>query len=98
MPYDRYKAISSPLLYAVSMSSRVCSLLMAGVFLVGMTVSEVHTALAFHLCFCGSNEINHFFCDVPPLLLISCSDTQVNELVISTGEEEHHKKKVVNLI
>ena len=38
--------------------------------------------LAFRLCFCGSNEINHFFCDVPPLLLISCSDTQVNELVI----------------
>ncbi|XP_068844964.1 olfactory receptor 5W2-like [Capricornis sumatraensis] len=82
MAYDRYKAISSPLLYAVSMSSRVCSLLMAGVYLVGMIDSLINTTLAFHLCFCGSNEINHFFCDVPPLLLISCSDTQVNELVI----------------
>uniref|UniRef100_A0A8B9WIW8 Olfactory receptor n=1 Tax=Bos mutus grunniens TaxID=30521 RepID=A0A8B9WIW8_BOSMU len=82
MAYDRYKAISSPLLYAVSMSSRVCSLLMAGVYLVGMIDGLIHTTLAFRLCFCGSNEINHFFCDVPPLLLISCSDTQLNELVI----------------
>ncbi|XP_004016521.2 olfactory receptor 5W2-like [Ovis aries] len=82
MAYDRYKAISSPLLYAVSMSSRVCSLLMAGVYLVGMIDALINTTLAFHLCFCGSNEFNHFFCDVPPLLLISCSDTQVNELVI----------------
>ncbi|CAI9169090.1 unnamed protein product [Rangifer tarandus platyrhynchus] len=84
MAYDRYKAISSPLLYAVSMSSRVCSLLMAGVYLVGVADALIHTTLAFRLCFCGSNEINHFFCDVPPLLLISCSDTQVNELVIFT--------------
>ena len=82
MAYDRYKAISSPLLYAVSMSSRVCSLLVAGVYLVGMADALIHTTLAFRLCFCGSKEINHFFCDVPPLLLISCSDTQLNELVI----------------
>uniref|UniRef100_A0A8C6CMN5 Olfactory receptor n=1 Tax=Moschus moschiferus TaxID=68415 RepID=A0A8C6CMN5_MOSMO len=84
MAYDRYKAVSSPLLYAVSMSSGVCSLLMAGVYLVGMADALTHTTLAFRLCFCGSNEINHFFCDVPPLLLLSCSDTQVNELVIFT--------------
>ncbi|XP_012602172.1 olfactory receptor 5W2 [Microcebus murinus] len=84
MAFDRYKAISSPLLYTVSMSSRVCSLLMAGVYLVGMADALIHTTLTFRLCFCGSNEINHFFCDVPPLLLLSCSDTQVNELVIFT--------------
>ena len=82
MAYDQYKAISSPLLYAVSMSSGVCSLLVAGVYLVGMIDGLINTTLAFRLCFCGSNEINHFFCDVPPLLLISCSDTQLNELVI----------------
>ncbi|XP_057584662.1 olfactory receptor 5W2-like, partial [Hippopotamus amphibius kiboko] len=84
MAYDRYKAISNPLLYAVSMSSRGCSKLMAGVYLVGMADAVIHTTLAFRLCFCGSNEINHFFCDIPPLLLLSCSDTQVNELVIFT--------------
>ena len=59
--YDWYKAISSPLLYAVSMSSGVCSLIMAGVYLVGMTNALIHTTLAFRLYFCGSNEINHFF-------------------------------------
>ncbi|XP_055274748.1 olfactory receptor 5W2-like [Moschus berezovskii] len=84
MAYDLYKAVSSPLLYAVSMSSGVCSLLMEGVYLVGMADALIHTTLAFRLCFCGSNEINQFFCDVPPLLLLSCSDTQVNELVIFT--------------
>ena len=84
MAYDWYKAISSPLLYAVSMSSRVCSLLAAGVYLVGMADALIHITLAFRLCFCGSNVINHFFGDVPPLLLLSCSDTQVNELMIFT--------------
>ncbi|KFO37942.1 Olfactory receptor 5W2 [Fukomys damarensis] len=84
MAFDRYKAISSPLLYTVDMSSRLCSVLVASVYLLGVADSVIHTSLAFHLCFCGSNEINHFFCDVPPLLLLSCSDTQVNELVIFT--------------
>ncbi|XP_004875278.1 olfactory receptor 5W2-like [Heterocephalus glaber] len=84
MAFDRYKAISSPLLYTAHMSSRLCAQLLAGVYLVGLADALVHTTLTFRLCFCGSNEINHFFCDIPPLLLISCSDTQVNELVIFT--------------
>ncbi|XP_019490605.1 PREDICTED: olfactory receptor 5W2-like, partial [Hipposideros armiger] len=70
--------------YAVSMSSRVCSGLMAGVYMVGIADALVHTTLAFRLCFCGSNEINHFFCDLPPLFFLSCSDTWINELVIFT--------------
>ncbi|XP_052038851.1 olfactory receptor 5W2-like [Apodemus sylvaticus] len=84
MAFDRYQAISNPLLYTVNMSSRLCSLLMAGVYLVGTADALIHTTLAFSLCFCGSNEINHFFCDVPPLLLISCSETEANELAIFT--------------
>ena len=85
MAYDhQYKAVSSPLLYVVSVSSRMCSLLMAGVYLVEMADTPIHTALAFHLCFCGSNEINHFFCDLPPLFLLSRPDIQVNELVLFT--------------
>ncbi|EHB10413.1 Olfactory receptor 5W2 [Heterocephalus glaber] len=83
MAFDRSKAISSPLLYTAHMSSRLCAQLLAGVYLVGLADALVHTTLTFRLCFCGSNEINHFFCDIP-LLLISCSDTQVNELVIFT--------------
>ncbi|XP_046319896.1 olfactory receptor 5W2-like [Marmota monax] len=84
MAFDRYKAISRPLSYAIDMSSKVCSQLLVGVHLVGLTDALIHTSLTFHLCFCGSNEINHFFCDIPPVLSISCSDTQVNVLVIFT--------------
>ncbi|XP_034351604.2 olfactory receptor 5W2-like [Arvicanthis niloticus] len=84
MAFDRYKAISSPLLYAADMSRVVCYRLLAVVYLVGMVDALTHTTLTFHLCFCQSNEINHVFCDVPPLLLLSCSDTEVNELVIFT--------------
>ncbi|XP_003467936.2 olfactory receptor 5W2-like [Cavia porcellus] len=82
MAFDRYQAISNPLLYTSHMSSRLCSLLVAGVYLVGLTDALIHTTLAFHLCFCGSNEINHFFCDLPPLLILSCSDIQANELAV----------------
>nr|XP_014723391.2 olfactory receptor 5W2-like [Equus asinus] len=84
MAFDQYKAIRNPLLYVANMSNRVCSLLLAGVYLVGMADALMHTSLTFHLCFCGSNEINHFFCDLRPLFLLSCSDTQVNVLVLFT--------------
>ncbi|XP_072483796.1 olfactory receptor-like protein OLF2 [Notamacropus eugenii] len=82
MAFDRYMAINNPLLYTVNISSSVCYLLMAGVYMVAMGDALLHTTLTFTLSFCRSSEINHFFCDVPPLLLISCSDTYVNELVI----------------
>ncbi|XP_007518759.1 olfactory receptor 5W2-like [Erinaceus europaeus] len=84
MAFDRYKAISNPLLYTVNMNSGVCYRLMAGVYLVGLTDALIHTVLAFRLCFCGSKEINHFFCDLPPLYLLSCSDIQVSELALFT--------------
>nr|XP_003467947.1 olfactory receptor 5W2-like [Cavia porcellus] len=84
MAFDRYKAISDPLLYTAHMSSRLCSLLVAAVYLMGMADAVIHTTLTFRLCFCGSNEIDHFFCDIPPILLLSCSDTQINELAIFT--------------
>lgn len=81
MAFDWYKAISNPLMYAVEMSSRVCYHLLAGVYVVGTIDTVIHTIMTFGLCFCGSNKINHFFCDIPPILLLSCSDTQVNELI-----------------
>ncbi|KAM6159807.1 olfactory receptor 5W2-like [Erethizon dorsatum] len=84
MAFDRYQAISNPLLYMAHMSGGLCSHLLAGVYLVGLTDALIHTTLTMRLCFCGSKEVNHFFCDIPPLLFISCSDIQVNELVIFT--------------
>ncbi|XP_074087902.1 olfactory receptor 5W2-like [Macrotis lagotis] len=84
MAFDCYMAISNPLLYTVNMSSRVCYLLIAGLYMVGMMDALLHTTLTFTLSFCRTNEINHFFCDIPPLLSISCSDTDVNEPVLFT--------------
>ncbi|EHB08454.1 Olfactory receptor 5W2 [Heterocephalus glaber] len=82
MALDCYKAISRPLLYTAHMSSRLCSLLVAGVYLVGLADALIHTTLTFRLCFCEDNEIE--FCDIPPILLLSCSETQINELAIFT--------------
>ncbi|XP_057618366.1 olfactory receptor 5W2-like [Chionomys nivalis] len=82
MAFDRYKAISNPLMYAVDMSSKVCCQFLTGIYLIGTIDGLIHTSLAFSLCFCGSTQINHFFCDLPPVLLLSCSDTQLNELVL----------------
>ncbi|XP_005064647.1 olfactory receptor 5W2-like [Mesocricetus auratus] len=84
MAFDRYKAISNPLLYAVDMSSKVCYQFLTLVYLASTIDGLIHTTLAFGLCFCGSTKINHFFCDLPPLYLLSCSDTQANELVVFT--------------
>ncbi|XP_032758003.1 olfactory receptor 5W2-like [Rattus rattus] len=84
MAFDRYKAISNPLMYVVDMSRKVCFQLLIGVYSVALADALIHTTLTFHLCFCGSNEINHFFCDIPSVLVLSCSDTQVNVLVIFT--------------
>ncbi|XP_074811404.1 olfactory receptor-like protein OLF2 [Natator depressus] len=82
MAYDRYVAICNPLLYMVSMSRQLCILLVAGVYAVGVLDSVLNTCFTFRLSFCSSNIINHFFCDVPPLLALSCSDTHINEIVI----------------
>ncbi|XP_073206656.1 olfactory receptor 5G9-like [Lepidochelys kempii] len=87
MAYDRYVAICNPLLYTVTMSRWLCHQLVAGVYAVGLLDSMVHTVFTFCLSFCSSNAINHFLCDVPPVLSLSCSDTRVNEIVMfaSTG-------------
>ncbi|NXL94254.1 O5AS1 protein, partial [Alectura lathami] len=84
MAYDRYVAICRPLLYPVTMSRRACTFMVAGAYLSGGLTSLVHTSLTFTLSFCGSNTINHFFCDIPPLLKLSCSNTHVNELLLLT--------------
>ncbi|XP_073206667.1 olfactory receptor 5W2-like [Lepidochelys kempii] len=84
MAYDRYVAICNPLLYTVTMSRQLCKQLVAGVYAVGVVDSMIHTCCTFRLSFCSSNIINHFFCDIPPLLALSCSDTRINEIVMFT--------------
>nr|DBA16387.1 TPA: hypothetical protein GDO54_003783 [Pyxicephalus adspersus] len=81
MAYDRYNAICQPLVYNRIMNKTACRLLLLWSYLMGMLSAVTHTSLTFRLPFCSS-DINHFFCDVPPLLKLACTDTWVNELVI----------------
>ncbi|XP_073206635.1 olfactory receptor 5W2-like [Lepidochelys kempii] len=84
MAYDRYVAICNPLLYTVTMSRHLCKQLVAGVYAVGLVDSMIYACFTFQLSFCSSNVINHFYCDIPPLLVLSCSDTHINEIVMFT--------------
>ncbi|NWV85906.1 O1019 protein, partial [Dasyornis broadbenti] len=83
MAYDRYVAICRPLLYSVLMSRRICQRLLAGAYLAGVISSTLHTVSIFHAPFCRSKAIDHFFCDGPPLLALSCSDTRASEAVVA---------------
>ncbi|XP_077113596.1 olfactory receptor 5A2-like [Ranitomeya variabilis] len=82
MAYDRYNAICHPLLYTVIMSEVVCIQHIVGSYVISAVNALIHTTFTFSLPFCGSIEIDHFFCDVPPVLDLSCQDIWVNELVI----------------
>ncbi|XP_019268151.2 olfactory receptor 5T2-like [Panthera pardus] len=82
MAYDRYVAIYNPLLYSVSMSPRVYVPLIVASYVGGILHASVHTVATFSLSFCASNEIRHVFCDIPPLLAISCSDAHTNQLLL----------------
>nr|XP_020757703.1 olfactory receptor 1I1-like [Odocoileus virginianus texanus] len=82
MAIDRFMAIVHPLCYLTIMSPRVCGLLVVGSWLITNLQSIVHTSLMAQLTFCAGSEIPHFFCDLMPLLKLSCSDTHTNELVI----------------
>ncbi|KAM9764370.1 olfactory receptor 8B3-like [Dama dama] len=82
MAYDRYVAICSPLLYHAAMSPKVCSSLMFGSYLMAFSGAMAHTGCMLRLTFCDANTINHYFCDIHPLLQLSCTSTYVTELVV----------------
>ncbi|XP_073410940.1 olfactory receptor 5V1-like [Dendrobates tinctorius] len=82
MAYDRYVAICNPLRYAVIMRKEACLHMVAGTLVIGVIYGAIHTANTFRLPFCGSNVLNHYFCDIPPLLKISCINTFPNEVTV----------------
>ncbi|XP_003132768.1 olfactory receptor 5K3-like [Sus scrofa] len=82
MAYDRYVAICNPLQYHTRMSKKLCIQMTTGAYLAGNLHSVIHVGLLFRLTFCGSHQINHFFCDVLPLYRLSCVDPYINELMI----------------
>ncbi|XP_006140687.1 olfactory receptor 151 [Tupaia chinensis] len=81
MAYDRYVAICRPLLYGTIMSPSVCSLLVAAVYTMGLIGSTVETGLMLSLSYCG-RLVSHYFCDILPLMKLSCSSTYGVEVTV----------------
>ncbi|XP_032766165.1 olfactory receptor 8B3-like [Rattus rattus] len=82
MAYDRYPAICRPLLYQVTMSHQVCLFMTVGVYVMGFLEAIAHTGSMVSLTFCDGNIINHYVCDILPLLKLSCTSTTINEMVV----------------
>ncbi|XP_010954647.1 olfactory receptor 5AN1-like [Camelus bactrianus] len=75
MAYDRYAAICNPLLYSSVISPTLCVQMVLGSYMAGLSASISQLCAMLQLHFCGPNVINHFFCDMPQLLVLSCTDT-----------------------
>ncbi|XP_067417383.1 olfactory receptor 6N1-like [Emydura macquarii macquarii] len=81
MSYDRYLAICKPLHYVTLMNGKRSRQIAAGSWICGLLTNTIITSLMSQLLFCGPNEIDHFFCDLTPVLNLSCSDAHLVELV-----------------
>ncbi|XP_034278803.1 olfactory receptor 5V1-like [Pantherophis guttatus] len=82
MAYDRFAAICHPLNYTSIMRRAFCLQLSGACWASGFLNSALHTYFTFCLPFCGANHINYFFCDIPPLLMLSCGDKTLNEIIL----------------
>ncbi|XP_075404448.1 olfactory receptor 4X2-like [Tenrec ecaudatus] len=82
MAYDRYVAICKPLNYTSIMNRQLCAVLVGTAWVGGFVHSFAQILLVFHLPFCGPNVIDHYFCDVQPLLRLACVDTWLIGLLI----------------
>ncbi|XP_005399012.1 PREDICTED: putative olfactory receptor 2B8 [Chinchilla lanigera] len=79
MALDRYAAVCRPLHYTVIMHLRLCALMASASWLIGFANSLLQTVLIFLLPLCGRNKLDHFLCEIPPLLRLACVDTSANE-------------------
>ncbi|XP_045343145.1 olfactory receptor 5B12-like [Leopardus geoffroyi] len=82
MAYDRHAAVCKPLHYATTVTTSLCVQMAVGCYVWGFIESAIHTGITFSLSFCHSNVVPHFFCDIPPILALSCSDIYINEIVL----------------
>ncbi|XP_005415092.1 PREDICTED: olfactory receptor 2T29-like [Chinchilla lanigera] len=82
MSYDRYMAICHPLRYPILMNHRVCLLFVSGCWFLGSVDGFMLTPVTMTFPFCGSREIHHFFCEVPAVTKLSCSDTLLYEMLM----------------
>ncbi|XP_041627010.1 putative olfactory receptor 2B8 [Vulpes lagopus] len=79
MAFDRFAAVCRPLHYTVIMHSRLCVLMASASWFIGFANSSLQTVLIFLVPLCGRNKIDHFFCEIPPLLNLACVDTTIYE-------------------
>nr|NP_001376114.2 olfactory receptor family 5 subfamily B member 3B [Canis lupus familiaris] len=82
MAYDRYAAVCKPLHYTTTMTTGVCVRLAIGCYVCGFLNASIHIGGTFSLSFCMNNEVHHFFCDIPAVMVLSCSDRHVSELAL----------------
>ncbi|XP_004621781.2 olfactory receptor 10AG1-like [Sorex araneus] len=82
MAYDRYVAICNPLLYHLIMNNRLCLQLATACWVSSIPVYTGFTYHVFSFSFCGSNQLNHFFCDVPPVVQRICGDIFMTQVLI----------------
>ncbi|XP_075700698.1 olfactory receptor 5AR1-like [Rhinoderma darwinii] len=87
MAYDRFAAICKPLHYNTIMSKKICICLATASWTSSFINSIIHVVYTFQMSFCQSHHIQHYFCEIPPFLQISCSDTWLHEVAmyISSG-------------
>ncbi|XP_015089878.2 olfactory receptor 2T29-like [Vicugna pacos] len=82
MAYDRYVAICHPLHYSMFMNHKVWLLLVSGCWILGSVDGLMLTPITMTFPFCRSREIHHFFCEVPAVMKLSCSDTSLYETLM----------------
>uniref|UniRef100_A0A671E335 Olfactory receptor n=1 Tax=Rhinolophus ferrumequinum TaxID=59479 RepID=A0A671E335_RHIFE len=82
MAYDRFAAVCKPLHYTTTMTTSMCARLVIGSYVCGFLNASIHTGDTFTLSFCDSNLVHHYFCDIPAVMVLSCSDRHVSELVL----------------
>ncbi|XP_047548310.1 olfactory receptor 5B3-like [Lutra lutra] len=82
MAYDHYAAVCKPLHYTTTMMAGVCARLAIGCYVCGFLNASIQIGDTFSLSFCMNNVIHHFFCDIPAVIVLSCSDRHVSELAL----------------
>ncbi|XP_025775222.1 olfactory receptor 4F6-like [Puma concolor] len=85
MALDRYVAICKPLHYLTIMSPQMCILLLSGAWVIGLIHAVVQVAFVVHLPFCGPNEIDSFYCDLPWFIKLACTDTYRMEFMVTAN-------------
>ncbi|XP_024412617.2 olfactory receptor 7C1 [Desmodus rotundus] len=82
MAYDRFVAICHPLYYTLIMNPRLCSLLVLMSWFISITYSLTQSLLMLRLSFCTNWEISHFYCELAQALMLACSDTLINHILL----------------